>query len=264
VNKNVRNSDTDTLSDERVSQMLSSLGTVEPPPDFNIRVRSRIAAGRPSIGLFSGFRFAMAGATMAAVAVTAGYIGITQFSNSPDTAADNMVAAVEQPQTPAAVPQPVAVPSELPEPAVVPMPLARSEQVARTFSVPALPAVRNASNVRNTSVIRPTPEDLGGGSFDEAVREATVIRPEMTPAVTQISMDVILRQLGVSGGYADGGFRVTSAAGLAARASVEPGDVILSVNGLPVRAGARIDDGTSLRRLSVRRDGRVIELSLAR
>ena len=84
--------------DQQVSQVLSTLSHVEPPGDFDVRVRSRIAAGKPA-ETRSWFWPLLAGAAPLALLLVIGayFVLRTEPTSSPTVASAPVVEQVTVP-----------------------------------------------------------------------------------------------------------------------------------------------------------------------
>jgi len=221
----VRN-DSQNQDHNDISRLLGSLKQIDPPGDFDVRVRAKIAQGRPSArrGWFSATASATAGTAFLLVAGYFGYQSVYGPSgNQPQ------VSATQQSLLP--IPRPQAVAEQPAQPVAEPEPDAQPAP-REVASKPRSPEVRKTAAQTARQLPKPVKAEDGGGSVDMA--------------------SSIPKQFSAIGGEADhsgpdwkvSGVKQNSAA---ERAGVKAGDVVIKMTDKFVR---------------VRREGKVVDLPL--
>ncbi|MGE3467103.1 MAG: hypothetical protein AB7J13_09230 [Pyrinomonadaceae bacterium] len=261
-NEEKRLQDISDVGEVKIAAMLGALERVEAPGDFDLRVRARIARGRPTEGRASWIpTLARIGAPAALLLFVAAYFGYSSLYrniqvNVPD------VAGVENVVPKAPLPDPtvaevvVSAPEEPAPRSAAEKPEVRSPEVASVAKKPKKSVNSNA--------------DSGGGSFDSAlgVANAPITPKKVAPPSNmgvppgELSVKEVLGRIGVSGASTGSGWRVESVSGRASRAGVEVGDVIEAVNGIPIGVNVMFTKNFAGSSLRVRRDGSVIQISL--
>ncbi len=247
LNTNERESDS-------ISQLLGSLRRVEAPNDFDFRVRSRIAKGRPVDGkanwLPVAVRYAM---PLVLLVLIGGYFGFNSFYQ-PEDANVPVIAEVK----PTIAPRIIETVSQ-PEPEVPQNDIATLQPpVTKSADVTEKPLVKKP--LRSLSVPGSKNERPGGGSYDAAIRPSINLTPlgqdqnsnvdelpQMTGKASRPTSTEFLRSIGIKANSAGPGGRILSVRGAAANAGARVGDVIESLN----------IEGRSL---WIRRDGRSVEI----
>lgn len=256
---------TDEFADageERVAALLNSLKRVDPPGDFDIRVRARIAQGRPLTSGPSWFPATVRVAVPAAVLfAVGGYFGYSALYRE-----GNMKVPVVAESRP-----PFVTPATQPTVEAV-----ASHGSTPTTEVAAAKPPGNAADTTGTPKKSPAankPAQRTGGSVDMAVREANSVTPRdenLVPSggnsggvkTSSLSVREVFAAMGVRATHSGTGWRVSAAAGAAAAAGLKAGDIIEAVNGAPVGVNSTFDAGFTGRSLRIRRDGVVLQLAL--
>lgn len=244
-----------SADENKVAALLGSLKRVTAPGDFDLRVRARIAKGRPKQVGSSWFpalvRVAAPAMILVAVGAYFGYIALYQPGNAD-------VPQVEIVETAPAPSQPI-------DPVVI-SPVARPAAEAEIGSSPQPDTKPIAGASKKASKPKKPVEQPAGGSVEFAGREANTIVPMVNPgaplAAPTLSVREVFDSLGVRASYTGAGWRVTSATGRAAAAGVKVGDVIESINGQTVGINTNFDANFVGRTLRVNRDGTAIQISL--
>lgn len=256
--------------EEKIRGLLGTLNRVNPPGDFDFKVRARIAKGQPSTAGGSWLPASVKLAIPLGMLAVGGYFGFNAINSSAPT--DQPAAAVVQ--VPAAQPAPFVPLNEEPiAPASESQPEVARVRAPETRSV-ARPVT---GSVKKTSTARRAPEPEGG-SVDSAARETKSIFPvgvtpnanipPVTPngstSVVRITGKDVLSRIGVSAVLGAGGWHVQSvnATSAAGRAGLQAGDVIEAVNGSAMPDKAMIDQGFAAKGLRVRRNGRTVFIGL--
>lgn len=243
---------------DEVGKLLGTLARVEPPGDFDVRVRARIAAGRPARSRFLPFvRMAVPAALLLAVG---GYFGYTSLYGPADVPAVAETRVIADPQP--------AVPADPGNDKVAVRP---DEIVARA---PSSNVSSSLAPVRTPDTILP-PEEPGGGSLDFSFPTARrrlprgldpdrVITNSNISSDAKLSAATVLRMLGVSASCSATGCRVgsVSANSVAGNSGVRPGDVIEAVDGTTLNENVTFSGQFSAANVRVRRNGSTMTISL--
>ncbi|HMT07665.1 MAG TPA: PDZ domain-containing protein [Pyrinomonadaceae bacterium] len=245
----------------RVSRVLASLPHVEPPGDFDVRVRSRIAIGKPA-DRRSWFWPVLAGATPLVLLLAIG----SYFVFRPDVPSTSNVASqqnVEQSRPPAVLV------NEYPEiVASSPSQSSNSEKM-----------IVKAPDVDNGMVVPSSPSrgPNVGGSNEEAITPRRTINPsgignDTRPVPkprdfdTAISIPIkdVLTQIGVDSQGATNGMKIVSVTpdGAANRLGLRADDVIESIDGKPVNEKTSYKGKFAGKKMKVVRDGQTVEIDL--
>ena len=248
---------------EEVGELLSTLKRVEPPGDFDIRVRGRIAKGRPAETRRWPMAVARIGVPAAVLIALGGYFGWTNLSEPVNVpvVADMQPVQVQTQTLPVPIPERSAV---LPEQFI-----ASREPGKNVAPVPAGPEVRPPVNSART------PDDEGGGSVDFSFPTARRrlprgLDPDRLITNTNISGSTrqsaveVLRMLGVSASCSMSGCRVNSVSqnGVAGNSGLKAGDVIESIDGTRLNSATTFGGQFSAASVRVRRDGSALTISL--
>ena len=247
-------------TDEAVAGLVGSLPRVEAPGDFDMRVRARIAAGRPAARSWTP-AFAGVAVSMALLLALGGYFGYNALYQSqpgtlPVAQTQSEPAPMVSPDSGTAMPT-----NEVVAETITPQPQQGDEQSTRDSSKPPSSSAR-------------TSDRTGGGSFDQATRETKQILPLGLSPDTQnvnasdsgasISTNDVFGILGIKADYTLEGWKVESVTpnNMADRSGVKAGDVVEALNDKPLTERStfgRTFDGKSVR---VRRNGQSIKLEL--
>lgn len=282
-NINFKASESMSVDEEKISQLLGSLNRIEAPKDFEFRVRARIAAGRPEgipgYRLPAAIRFAV---PLAAVLAVGAYFGISSYY-SVDNAAIPAVAEKQTPVLPAANPdQPINPQVVVPAPPAIEQQntvASKDERVITkapdTVVNPPKSIVTNTNVVRSTDIKDKAP---GGGSIDmSGVSKNVITLPPKTvnnnqqnqhlrPAnsLPPVSANTVLEMLGINAKFEGNGWRVTGlrSQGMAERSGLKVGDIVEGIN------NQRMDDKSTYgnqfngRSLRVIRNGKPMQIEL--
>lgn len=249
--------------EQQVSQVLASLSHVDPPGDFDIRVRSRIAAGRPAQPR-SWFWPILAGATPLVLMLAIG----SYFAFRSDTAASPNLAAVPITEQ---VQQPIAPSNSAPTFVANSI----SEVTSPGGTVAKAPSADDRMIVPTTPVRGPNV----AGSYVDAVTERRTIAPRGIPSsprmmprprdfdtATAIPIKDVLTQIGVYSQGTETGMKVISvtADGAANRLGLKANDVIESIDDKPVNEKTSYKGKFAGKKMRVIREGKPVEIDLSK
>lgn len=241
-----------------VSRLLGDLNKVEAPKDFEFRVRAGIAGGKPADTSRMSW-LVKATVPLVLVLMIGGYFGYRALRtepvsspSQPEKAQQN--APVAQPiQAPPIAQQPIGDPNIAKRDNVVIQPDGTKPQAPKTDNQP------------------------GGGSYEEAVKPTNPIYPRgVDPRKTQadaskgqmpgarMSLSSFLSTAGITGGFAAGGWHVSSIAdrSMAASSGLKAGDVIEYINDQPITGNIDLPSTFSLKSMRVRRNGASVTIPL--
>lgn len=263
--------------DAEISRLIKGLKRVAAPPDFNVRVRARIASGRPEET--SGLRFpvfARYAAAFGAVIVVAGIIGLIWVykgvGNGGQTVA-GPAPVVNQPQ--------VAVPNNNVMVADVPSKTPGEDRTDLTKPLPAGSTKPQSKGPDKESPSLSIPNDGGRTSDDRALhgsREVTppgvsrnpkrLSKPKEFDNAPQTPATDVLSLLGVSAKFSDGVWRVDSvrATTTAERVGIKAGDIIEYVNDQPMKEKTTFSGASgvfTVKTLRVKRNGQTLKIPLS-
>lgn len=218
----------DELENNEVAVLLQTLPQVDAPKDFDFKVRSRIAAGRPAP---SGMpMWVKAAVPLVLILAVVGYFGLRSSITQPTPNAPT-VAAISQdaPQTEA----PVVVSSQT-----------QPTDIATPNSKPSNTTLATVKKPVNKTVVQ-------GGSVDQAVNVGKQIDLDERSAVDAFAL------AGVKGSVDASGLKVDAAS---SNSGLKPGDVVESVDGQDVTNKTKIKGRVSGKTVRVRRDGKMIDV----
>lgn len=242
-----------------VGKLLGTLGRVEPPGDFDVRVRARIAAGkRARRSLLPFARIAVPAALLLAVG---GYFGYLSFFGPVDVPPVTETRAVpdSQPQLPSMPPaNTLAI---------------RPDEVAVRAASPNN-SLSTLPGPKTPEAVRPSDEQ-GGGSVDFSFPTARrrlprgldpdrVITDANIGSDAKLSAATVMGMLGISAACSASGCRVRAVSpnSIAANSGVVAGDVIEAIDGTAVNAGTSFNGQFSAASVRVRRGGATQNISL--
>ena len=246
---------------EQVGELLSTLKRVDPPGDFDTRVRARIAVGQPVASSWP-LVLARIGVPAAVLIALGGYFGwnaLNQPVNVPAVAEVQVSAPAEQPPVQPQIERPGVEPENL---------LATRDGSSVVNSAPA------GAVVRPTDSVRPVGEP-DGGSMDFGVSPSKRILPRGLDPDREIknaniagnahsSARDVLVMLGISASCSASGCRVNSVApnSVAGNSGIRAGDVIESVDGRPLNSASTFGGQFTAGSVRIRRDGGVVNVAL--
>lgn len=254
------------LSDEKddVRALLSGIGRVDAPADFEQTVRRRISQGQGvSMSRRTVFLLALKFAAPAIVLLVLGGFLVFFNNKAPDIAQfpeviDTFSNAGNQ---------------KAAEPA--------NEQAFRTSDRPVEPVTGNGNAAINKPAspkpgTKPKNTELGGGSEDLAVNAASGPLyppgldpnpkniPTDPPAHGSVSLTSILEFLGIESACSSAACRVVSVrpASMAEKNGVQKDDLIYAIDGRPINTDQGYSGRIEFRSLGVNRGGRTITINL--
>ena len=247
-----RNKEDLSFEEQRISELIGTLKQVDAPGNFDVRVRSRIAAGRPA-GIRSYWRPLVAGLATAVLIGGAGYLGYQSVSRQP---ASSMTAATS--------PQPITAPT-MSSPAAVALNAPPAESVTSPNRTASSPVKKGRVDRRADA------PSATGGSIDEALKDTQKVgsgapgRIVTDPqAKADVSVISVLSMIGVDASWNGTGWHVISVKNnsLADRSALRAGDVIDAIDGKPLTNDMKFSGRVTGKSLHIVRDGGPLELSL--
>lgn len=249
--------------EQQVSQVLASLSHVEPPGDFDVRVRSRIAAGMPSAPRSWIWPVLAGAAPLALMLVIGAYFVLrTEPTTSPTVAS---VPVIEREMVPASANNAV--------------PLVVANNVSETPASGQFVARTPSAEDRQTLPTTPVRGPNVGGSIDQAINERRTInprgidpsrrvmpRPRDFDTATAIPIKDVLTQIGVNSQGTSTGMRVVSVTpdGAANRLGLKANDIIESIDDKPVNEKTSYKGKFAGKKMRVIRDGKPVEIDLSK
>lgn len=263
---------------EKVQAMLSALPRIEPPGDFEVRVRSRIAAERVPPRAGGPLLWAkLAVPALAAVALAAVFFGGLSRENAPERAQEAVPAVETQPLNEPSDDPTEQMATQLPQEDEI-----KENEVAET-ATPTV-ASRNSRRERPSRVPAgrraavAAPENTEeGGAFEEAGRAGSRILPRglesideprpdaaVPPAQTAVKVADLLSVLGIDAERSSTGWKARSIreGSVAQKSGVQPGDVIEAIDGKDLSKVTEVKGRISGSYLQVNRAGRSIRLNI--
>ncbi len=252
----------------KIVEVLSGLERVEAPGDFDVRVRARIAQGRPAevrpVSLFPFLKYVLP--LVLFLFTGAGVLYFSSLSDGlehdrvsvPDTASPTSVAEM-RPDEPPIGERPVSpVPATSPEIAVPVMP------AVRRAAVPSAERVIEPPRSRSIDFSRPTIPAIPSTSTD---RTLLITPPAITPpgvSLEPVDARAAFELLGVDAEFRNGEWTVRSVneTDVGKKIGIRPGDRLKAIDGKPILEGTKFNTGIGGSVISVQRDGRMIDLSL--
>ncbi len=262
---------------QAVAGLLGTLPRVEPPNDFDFRVRARIAAGRPTRAVWfpAAARVAVPLGLVLSVGGYFGYRAVYQPASS-------NVAAVANTQTNAVI-----IPSNAVEistsNAVAPT---STDEVSAEKMVVKPPVVDDKMlAASNTNITKPVVsggvlrDDRSGGSFDESIKESrtvfprglnphsrVVVKPKDFDRPGSITAKDVLTQFGAEVVYSDGAWRVAAVKDKSAAqsAGLKSGDVVEAINDQTLGEKTAFKGQFSGKSLRFKRDGATVTIDLSK
>jgi hypothetical protein len=270
-NKNFQSEENEILTgdDRKVQQMLGGLKRVEAPKDFDFRLKARIKSADPDKlkrGWFPLLRYAaplaLAVVVLAVLAANGLYSTDGNAVQVVERADRNPVENVDQPGVPQPKETTVAV-SVSPAP-VVENPPANS-QTTNKKDLPALPKEPElAANAEKHKNDKPQIDNNGGGSRDDAQKNANVLLPKGIGRNNSVQVKDVLSIIGIDADFSGSQWRVRSVGenSIAGNAGVKAGDVITAFDGNSL-AGETIPSSKTINgNLTIVRGGEKMEIKL--
>lgn len=263
-------------ADAELSRLLKSLKRVTAPPDFDVRVRARIASGRPQEISTVGFPlFARYAAAFGAVIVFAGLLGVVWVykgdSNGGSTVAGS-APVTNQPQVVAAnngvmvVDVPAKTPGDDRAEVSTALPAGSSKSQTKDLDRGIVPPVANSQDGKagSRTIVDAQGEAkrvLPKGINPDAPR---VQKPKEFDNAPQTPATDIFSLLGVDAKFTNKAWRVGSIkpSTTAERVGVKAGDIIEAVNDQPIKQSTSFPSSFTVKSLRVKRDGQIVNIPL--
>ncbi len=263
-----------THDDAEVSRLLRGLKRVSAPPDFDVRVRARIASGRPQETSTVGFPlFARYAAAFGAIILFAGLLGVVWIykgtTNSGTTVAGP--APITNPSQVVAANNSVMV-------ADIPTKTPGDDRAGISPSLPSgNPRTQTKDMDRDIVPANSISPDGAGGSKTEARREAKrvlpkgidpnaprVQKPKEFDDAPQTPATDIFSLLGVDAKFSNNSWRVglVKPSTTAERVGVKTGDIIEAVNDQPIKRTTSFPGAFTVKSIRVNRDGKIVNIPL--
>jgi hypothetical protein len=265
--------------DDKIRKMIGDLPAVEPPKDFDFRLKARIANASPKAYRSNAWRPAIFAVPALALILLLGLFAFKYRSGAPDRPLP-VVAAADTKAAPSPAAEPVVVPqsetASVKAPQKLIKPLAGQGPGTTTASKPAAPVLTAASFVvrrRNTERGNTDNGSAGSYSRDSAATDPGVMFPRgldprrkiETPRVNEdnssIPVKSVLQVLGIDAANENGVWRVKSVSpnGEGGRAGVKVNDTVDAIDGKKMSdAGNSI----SVKKLNISRGAEKLELTL--
>lgn len=240
--------------EETVADLLGSLRRVEAPTNFDARVRSRIAQGRPASRAGWLIPSAAAAALCAVVLAAVAFVYLR--------GSDAQIADVAQPEN-----LPVIV-SESPNPQFALIRDPKPPIVSNT-PPPQVVAETGDSPVRRPKAVNPRDGAgsyrIGVGEIKAPIMPIGMPTPGATPEtnvrppgpVIKVSAREVLQLIGLDAEFRDGGWLVkkVSENSMAARSGVRDGDVVEAIDDTKIVGNTTFENGFNGKNLTVLRNG---------
>lgn len=268
--------------EKKIEELLSALPRIEPPGDFDARIRARIASRgsthqRPAAGMWWA---KLAVPVLAAVAMAVIFFGgpsrddgrrsagSTQPIASDPAAATEMSTAIAQQEVPSAMPSSPRTAAPASDSGKGDAVHARREPRTGRFG-------RDTGAVKRDRAAASTTEP--GGSFEEAGRAGNRIMPrgfeiaedarpdeEPEPEAGYIEVPDLLRMIGIVATKSADGWRADSVleGSVAEKSGARPGDVIIAVDTADISSAIRLKGKHDVNSITVERGGKVLKLRL--
>lgn len=254
----------ESKDEQRVSQVLASLSHVEPPGDFDVRVRSRIATGKPSTPR-SWIWPVFAGAAPLLFLVAVGAYFITR----PESTVPSGIASAPS------------IEQEKPsfDPANYEPEVATGNTTDTSNAEKMIVKPPDVDNKMVVPTDQPRGPNIGGGSYEDTVDVKKTItprginvNPRMMPkprdfdTPTVIPIKDVLTQIGVDSQGTSTGMKVVSVTvnGAANRLGLKANDVIESIDDKPVNEKTSYKGKFAGKKMRVIREGKPIEIDLSK
>ena len=245
----------------KISRLLSALPRAEAPGDFEYRVKSGIARSRPTrSGWFSPQLVTAAGVVLLIVAIGSGvYFYRSVPANAIDQAAATAVPA-ESDRAVLANVQPVTDRELPPQTVAINTPGEQSRTAPPGQRDSAQPPVTFGRTVTDSAAAPSTRVYPKGLERDAKVP----VRPRDFQRVRVFTAAEILEQLGAGTTISNAGVTVGSVKenSVAAKAGLKDGDVIEAIDRKPVGVKTTFPGQFSGRSITVRRDGKSVDIDL--
>ena len=249
--------------EEKISQLIAAMPHVEAPGDFGFRVKAKIAEARPvnsrPLWLPTAIKAAV---PLGLVLAIGGYVGVTSFYVKSEPPVEQ---AIVEPVRPGLVQSVPAAP--VPQtPTVSPV----AEQIPQE-SAPTLARANireNAARIQpRKPLIKKSEAEKDSGDFVDAVKPAqspTVpVDPEnKVETIKGTPAGEILTKIGVNALFGESGWKAESVSPntAAAKAGVQAGDIIESVDDQDMTDLGSVAKPAKGKKLKVKREGKSVEI----
>ena len=227
-----------TESDKSITNLLGGLKRVDAPENFEFGVKARIAKGEPKESA-SPFAFLKIAVPTAALAGLAAFLYVSGFMSGDIPT----VQVVEQTTKPDAV-----VPATVNSDAVP----SKEAEATKNERETQIASARPNNKPRGGSIDRTDPSK--GGSIDQTLNPDRPIR-------RVIAVQKVLESAGISVEFQGDRCVANAVSGPAERLGVKGGDVILTVNDVPIKPSTTFEEGVELKSVRVKRAGRNLKLN---
>jgi len=231
-----------TENDKSISNLLRGLERVGAPENFEFSVKARIANGEPkaSVSPFGFLKIAVPTAALAGLAAFL-YMSGFMFGDIPSVQVAEEKPTIRESQE--------TLRAEIRE-----VPAKEPDAVSNLRETQIASARPSASNNKTRTAINRVKQSNGGGSIDQTLNPDRPIR-------RVVPVQKVLESAGISAEFQGERCVANSVSGIAERVGVKSGDVILTVNDVPVRSSTTFEDRVELRSVRVNRAGRNLKLS---
>jgi hypothetical protein len=267
---------------EKIEDILSALPHIEPPDDFDLRVKSRIASRKSSVDRpLSLFWAKLALPALAALALAVVFFG------GLDRQTDRRSGSISSVEVSPAVSEPEErdLAADQNETRTLPE-VKRNSGHASKVEDPA-PAVARRDGLKRLLTpdvgaqkisSTPKPAAIDGGSFEEAGRAGNRILPrgfeiaddarpdeEAEPEAGYIEVSDLLKMIGINASRSNAGWHADSVreGSIAEKNGARPGDIIIAVDANDIRSVLRLKGRHDVSSITVERGGNTIKLRLA-
>ncbi len=261
-----------TSDEERVAEMLGGLKRIAAPKDFDIRVRARIAQGRPREILRPNFFPILKYAVPLGLFLVFGSVFF--IYNSYDPALDQAIVSV-----PGASDQPgiVNAPDEVPHTAIASRKTAEEPSAGVSEpqdtqgekrvpeQEPQLAAKVKAADGRSVDFRSSRVTEPRGSFTDRALRPAPTPRTPTGMQLNPLSVSEALKLIGADASFENSSWviKTVAAGGVAERMGMRSGDRLKAIDGEPVAETTLFPSKFGARTIRVQRSGALLDLSLA-
>jgi hypothetical protein len=229
-------------NNESISNLLGGLKRVDAPDNFEFGVKARIAGGKPkaSVSPFGFLKIAVPTAALAALAAFL-YMSGFMFGDIPSVQVAEEKPAIRENQE--------ALRAGAPEVA------AKEPSTVSNLRETEIASARTSGpGNRSRGAVNAVKQPNGGGSIDQT------LNPDR-PIKRVIPVQKVLESAGISVEFRGERFVANSVSGSAERAGMKGGDIILTVNDIPVRTSTTFEDAVEVKTIRVNRAGRNLKLS---
>lgn len=244
---------------EQVGELLGTLKRVEPPGDFDTRVRARITQGRPDVSGSWPLVLARIGVPAALLIALGGYFGwnaLDQPVNVPIVAEVQQQTQPEQPPAQVPIDQPIIQTEQLVA--------GRNPETGANANLPAPVTVPYRADPREEGFSEDFGITPGRRILPRGLNPDRVITNANIAGNSRKSVTEVLGMLGIAASCSAAGCRVGSVvtSSIAEKSGIKAGDVIESIDGRSLLGNATFSGSFSAGSVRVRRDGSVRNIAL--